>query len=182
MSHAIDLTLVIFFALVLIVTLVHLFQEFTGRAPFIPISSRMIPDIADALRLREGSVLYDLGSGDGRVSRALANMYSETKVVGIERSFVPFILSKLFSYRNPRPNLSFIRSDFFKMSFADATHIYLYLFPGVMPDLLITLQSELRPGTRVVSCDFTFPGKEPKEVIDLSETHRSKYKLYVYEF
>jgi SAM-dependent methyltransferase len=176
---AVDLFFVIFFALILIFACIHLYQEFTGRAPFIPISSRMIPDIISALELSEGSVLYDLGSGDGRVSRAIASQFPSVEVVGVERSFIPFVLSKLFSPNVP--NLRFVRKDFFNFSFENATHIYLYLFPGVMPDLLKKFEKELKPGTRVISCDFTFPGKVPLRVIDLAGTHRSKYKLYVYE-
>ncbi|MEK7211069.1 MAG: hypothetical protein AAB731_00360, partial [Patescibacteria group bacterium] len=83
---------------------------------------------------------------------------------------------------NPR-NVKILRKNFFRADLSAATHIFTYLFPKPMNELLPKFKKELKPGARVVSCDFLFKEKEPAEIIEL---HRSKNqlarRLYVYEF
>jgi ubiquinone/menaquinone biosynthesis C-methylase UbiE len=172
----------LFFVVLGIVLAVHLVQEFTGRAPFIPISQDVLEDIIDALQLAPGSVMYDLGSGDGRVVFAAAKR-PEVRAIGVERSVLPYVISQIEKRRKGAQQASFIRADFFKVNVGDATHVFLYLFPGLMNALLPKFEKELKPGTRVVSCDFKFKDKVPSHVIDL---HRKRFdlgrKIYVYEF
>jgi ubiquinone/menaquinone biosynthesis C-methylase UbiE len=162
---------------------VHLFQEFTGRAPFIPISQKVLADIVAALELEDDSVMYDLGSGDGRVVFAVAQARPSVKAIGVERSFFPYILSHIEKRRKNLTNADFKRANFFDVQVGDATHIFLYLFPGLMNALLPKFEKELKPGSRVVSCDFKFKDKQPVKVIDL---HRKNFdlgrKIYIYEF
>jgi precorrin-6B methylase 2 len=183
LQFVVDIVLLIFFVVVGVTLVVHLAQEVTGRAPFIPISKDVLDEIVSALELTKGSVLYDLGSGDGRVVFAAATYGEDVQVVGVERSFVPFVLSSFKRRRINSSNTKFIRANFFDVPVDDATHVFLYLFPGLMNLLLPKLQKELSPGTRVVSCDFKFKDKQPVKVIDM---HRKKTdlgrKLYIYEF
>ncbi len=173
----------IFFLVVGVVLTLHLMQEFTGKAPFIPISEDVLPDIVEALKLKDQSIFYDLGCGEGRVVFAVARAGSSIRAFGVERSFVPFILALWNKKKKNLINSFFIRKNFFNVPIHDATHVFLYLFPGLMDALLPKLQKELKPGTRVISCDFKFSQKEPVEVIDL---HRKRFdlgrKIYVYEF
>lgn len=175
--------MLIFFSVLAVVMATHLIQEVTGRAPFIPISMDVLPAIVDALKLYEGSVLYDLGSGDGRVVIAAALSNPTVKAIGVERSYLPFVVSSIDVYRKAIQNASFIRANFFDVDLKDASHVFLYLLPGLMNSLLPKLQKELKPGTRVVTCDFKFKDKQPVQIIDL---HRKSYdlgrKIYIYEF
>jgi ubiquinone/menaquinone biosynthesis C-methylase UbiE len=165
------------------VLLVHLIQELSGRAPFIPISQDVLKDIVRALELKEGSIMYDLGSGDGRVVFASALSNPSIKAVGIERSVLPYVLSHVEKKRKGAKNAHFVRANFFNVPIGDATHVFLYLFPGLMNALLPKFEKELKPGTRVISCDFKFKDKQPIEVINL---HRKEYdlgrKIYIYQF
>ncbi len=175
--------MLIFCVATIIILAVHLSQEFTGRAPFIPISQDVLGDIVTALGLKQGSVMYDLGSGDGRVVFAAALSQPSIKAIGVERSVLPFVLSHIEKKRKGATNAHFVRANFFNVPIGDATHIFLYLFPGLMNALLPKFEKELKPGTRVISCDFKFKDKQPIQVIDL---HRKKYnlgrKIYIYEF
>lgn len=174
--------LILFLGVISAFLLIHLFQEITGRAPFIPIDSVVLPDIVKALKLGEGSVLYDLGSGEGKVLFFATRTYPTIRAVGVERSYLPHFLARLRA-RNKYPNITFVRDDFFNVPVNDATHVFVYLFPSIMNALLPKLTQELKSGTRVVSCDFRFENKEPIEIIKLDRTRKDLgSKLYVYEF
>ena len=172
-----------FFVVLAVVLIIHLIQEVTGRAPFIPISQDVLADIVAALELKDGSIMYDLGSGDGRVVLAAALANPNIKAIGVERSFLPYVVSHAERKYRGAKNADFVRADFFDVPVGDATHVFLYLFPGLMNSLLPKFQKELKPGSRVVSCDFKFADKQPVKVIDL---HRKRYnlgrKIYIYEF
>lgn len=177
-------SLMLIFCIVMIVVLaMHLFQEFTGRAPFIPISQEILEDIVKALELKQGSIMYDLGSGDGRVVFASALSQPSIKAIGVERSVLPYVISHIEKKRKGTKNAHFVRANFFNVPMGEATHVFLYLFPGLMNALLPKFEKELKPGTRVVSCDFKFKDKQPIQIIDL---RRKKYnlgrKIYIYEF
>ncbi|MFA6406983.1 MAG: SAM-dependent methyltransferase [Patescibacteria group bacterium] len=172
-------------AMAVIVTVVVFFWEssliFT-RAPFIPSPAEIAPQILSALELDENSVLYDLGCGEGHILRAGSAIQPKAKFVGIERSWLPYFMA-IHKSRVGHPNLKFIRSSFFKCDLADANRVFIYLFPGLMNDLLPKLQRELKPGTRVVSCDFEFKGKQPIKVIDLGRPKNVLgRRLLVYQF
>lgn len=153
------------------------------HAPFVPIPQKVVSPIVDALRIRDGSVVYDLGCGDARVLAESYTRHPRAQYKGLEVATLPLILSwlKLKSIKKPH-TISVRRKDFFKENLSDATHIFVYLFPHVMDNLLPKFQKECKPGTRIVSCDFQFKDKVPIETIDLHRSPRvlGKY-IYVYE-
>ncbi len=156
----------------------------TAAAPFVSIPKEVLPEIVKALQIKEGDTVYDLGCGDGRVLAACHKFEPGAGYIGMERNFFAWLSAKMrfWFLGNPR-NISILRGNFFREDLAAATHIFTYLFPKPMDKLLLKFQKELRPGARVVSCDFSLKEKEPVEIIDL---RRSKSqlarKLYVYEF
>lgn len=168
-----------------IVTVGVLFWEssliFT-RAPFIPSPAEIAPQIIDALELDENSVLYDLGCGEGHILLAGESKQPKARFVGIERSWIPYLAAR-YNSRGNHPNLKFIRSSFFKCDLSSANRVFVYLFPGLMNDLLPKLQKELKPGTRLVSCDFEFKDKQPIKIIDLGRPRNMLgRRLLVYQF
>jgi hypothetical protein len=173
-------------ALAIVVTIAVLFWEssliFT-RAPFIPSPAEIAPQIIEALELDEKSVLYDLGCGEGHILLEGESKQPAAQFVGIERSWVPYLAAYFKSRDKEHPNLKFIRSSFFKCDLSPANRVFVYLFPGLMNDLLPKLQKELKPGTRLVSCDFEFKDKQPIKVIDLGRPKKSLgRRLLVYQF
>jgi tRNA G46 methylase TrmB len=140
------------------------------NAPFIPITQKILPRICELLELKSGNTVYDLGCGDGRFLIFAAQKYPETGFVGIESNFIAFWLAS-FNSRN------LTNVNFFKCDLSPADAIYAYLFPKVMNPLLDKLQKELRPGSKMVSCDFYFENKKPESILNL-DTH----KLYTYKF
>jgi len=175
------------FLLALVLLFIWMFSIIKAKVPFVSVPSKVLEDIEKALNLKDDSVVYDLGCGDGKVLFYLAKKYSKAKYIGIENSLFPLILAHVrnwwYKKVNKINNIEIIRGDFFDTDLSKATHIFTYLFPKVMDDLLPKLYTELKPGACLVSASFQFTGKKEKEVIDLK---RGKYqlakKIYIYEF
>ena len=156
----------------------------TQDAPFVPVPKKIIPHIVRALRLNKGDVMYDLGCGDARILTACYTDQPYASYKGMDVAFVPRVLAWLRLRKiKGRHSISIYKSNFFERDISDATHIFVFLLPSVMDNLLQKFQKECKPGTRVVSCDFPFKKKEPLEIIDLHRSARvlGRY-LYIYEF
>lgn len=157
-----------------------------AKVPFISVPTVILGDIAHALAIDDMSVVYDLGCGDARVLSYLAKQNRKATYIGIENGGFPALLARVITGWNKKRGqgtVQILQKDFFTEDLSRATHIFLYLYPNVMDDLLPKFDKELKKGTRVVSATFTFTQKQPIAEIDLQ---RSKYKLarklYVYEF
>ncbi len=161
----------------------YFFGRITTRVPFVPVSGEIVGNIIEALELKENSILYDLGSGDGRVLFAAAEKFPRVKLIGIEKAPLPLLLSRLPLFWRERTDISIVSEDFFNVPLHSATHVFTYLFPEIMDELLPKFEREFSPGTRLVSCDFVFSKKFPDKEIDLGrgEFKLSK-KLYIYIF
>ncbi len=173
--------IVIICILVMIVGLMYQWSLFATRAPFVEIPKEILGDIVKAMDVKPGSIVYDLGSGDGRVLAACYRKESDAKYIGIDKAIVPHVYAKFRLRKILGSNFKLLHKNFFRHDLSDATHIYVYLFPGLLKSLLPKLQKELKPGTRVVSCDFEFPDIKPVEVVDLNRPKGKRgRKLYVY--
>jgi len=180
-----DIILIIFLILLLFLTVVIMVLLFWSslitRAPFVPAPREILPAIVQALGLKEESVVYDLGCGDGRVLEACWNQQPQARYAGLEKDWLPFWLAKWRLRHNK--DIKIIQQNFFKHDLSGATHIFLYLFPEVMDQLLPKFEKELQSGARVVSCSFRFSHRDPTERIDL---HRPEgllgRELYIYDF
>lgn len=110
--------------------------------------------------INEDDIVYDLGSGDGRILIAAARVYG-AKAVGIEADPSRFIyswLNILVSGQVKRARVRF--GNLFKKNISDATIVTLFLFGPTNNRLKDKLLSELKPGTRIVSYIWTFEGWE----------------------
>ncbi len=140
------------------------------------------------LDLKDDSVFYDLGCGDGRVLFYLAKKVPKAKYKGVENGPFPLVFSYINKWVNRKKaggnRVEIIKKDFFEQDLSDATHVFAYLYPNIMDDLLPKFDKELPKGTKVVSTSFQFTLKRPIAEIDLE---RNGYfdlarKLYIYEF
>lgn len=149
--------------------------------PFVAAPRRTAEALGELCKLDATSVFYDLGCGDGRFVAGLATQYPKAKCIGVECAPLPSLLLWLRMRLSTLPNMRFMYKNFAEVNLADATHIYVYLFPHIMERLLPKLTAELRPGTRVVSCDFVFKSRAPSAIVPL-DTTKHPHKLYVYDF
>ncbi len=176
---------ILFFFLIIFILLGLLFllQPLFSFVPFIPVQRKVLDEIFLNLKLEENSVLYDLGCGDGRILFEAKKRNRSISCVGIEIAPFPFLFTKIKSLLHSSKNIHILYGNFFNIDISPASHIFLYLFPEVLDDLLPKFEKELKPGTRIVSCDFQFSKREPNKVIEIKPTKWQKNKkLYIYDF
>lgn len=122
--------------------------------PFVPTDDRVIEAMLNLAELKADDVLYDLGSGDGRIVVAAARDYGASSV-GIEMDTVR-IADAMEYAGNSRVEfmVDFIEDNIFTADFSEATVVTLYLLDAVNVRLRPRLLNQLRPGTRVISQTF----------------------------
>jgi len=121
---------------------------------FVPTPHEVVDDMLRLANVRKGDVLYDLGSGDGRIAIAAAKKYG-IKAVGIDIDPQRIREATENARRAGVGDLvQFRQEDLFKADFREATVVTLYLLPDLNVKLRPRLWNELEPGTRVVSHQF----------------------------
>jgi SAM-dependent methyltransferase len=103
-------------------------------------------------------VVYDLGSGDGRLPILAAQLHG-ARGVGIEID--PKLVATARASAKEAgvsDRVTFIEGDLFDADISQATVVTLYLSTSLMRQIEAKLKSELRPGTRIVSHQFWFQG------------------------
>jgi SAM-dependent methyltransferase len=129
-------------------------------------------NIADAMlklaNVGPDDVVYDLGSGDGRIPIIAAQKYG-ARGVGIEID--PRLVERSWEIANQAEvanRVSFIVGDLFEADLGKATVITAYLSPSIMKILEPKFRA-LKPGTRIVSHQFWMPGWEPDKKVQVDE-------------
>jgi len=181
MEFAAAFLLVLFGAVLIIATWylsTSIENAFRNLPPFLPSTNGVVEKLPSILKLTKDSVFYDIGSGNGKVIFAMARVYPESCCIGIERGSFQYFLGRTRSYFYPQSNVTLIRDDFFNAHVKNATHLYLYLLPHTVQTLFPKLESELKPGSIVVSCDFPYKKREADKIIEISGTNA--HTLYVY--
>ncbi len=129
------------------------------------------PEVVDAMltaaRVTSADIVYDLGSGDGRIVITAAKNYG-ARGVGIE------INPQLIAESNASARaagvshlVQFIQGDLFTADFSAATVVTLYLGPSLNERIKPRLLRELRPGTRVVSHVYDMLGWASDQRVDV---------------
>jgi SAM-dependent methyltransferase len=168
----------------------RLVEESSGRtaergpgqlAPFDPTPQEAVARMLTLARVKSGDVLYDLGSGDGRLVIAAAKKFG-AKAVGFEIDPGLVKLARENARKEGVENLvEFRQQDFLNADLSPASVVTLYLsYDGnlaVRPQLM----QQLRPGARVVSYTFDMGDWSPK----IAESYRDKggdtHMLYLWE-
>lgn len=133
---------------------------------YVPTPQDVVEDMLRLADVRTGDVLYDLGSGDGRIAVTAAKKYG-VRAVGIDID--PERIAE--ASRNARRSgvaklVSFRQQDLFQADFREATVVTLYLLPDLNLKLRPRLWAELRPGTRVVSHQFDMGDWKPEKTLE----------------
>lgn len=129
---------------------------------FVPTSEAVVDQMLSLARVTSNDIVYDLGSGDGRIVILAAQKYG-ARGVGIEID--PRLVAtarQVAREGEVSHKVQFIEGDLFDADISSATVVTLYLSPSVNARLEPKLKKELRPGTRVVSHQFPI-GRWPAE-------------------
>jgi tRNA A58 N-methylase Trm61 len=153
-------------------------------APFVASPTSVVRQMLILADLKPGDVLYDLGSGDGRAVIMAAQDFGATSV-GIELRD-DLAKKALISINEAGLNekAQIIQKDIFNVNLSSANVVFLYLTTSANERIRPKLESELRPGTRVVSHDYEVLGWKPERVNNFCENPKLGYPshtLYVYK-
>ena len=132
--------------------------------------------VAQMLRLAgvgRNDVVYDLGSGDGRLVIAAARDFG-ARGVGVEID-PRLVAQSVESARRAGvgDRVTFREQDLFQTDLADATVVTLYLSPASNLRLRPKLLRELRPGARIVSHDFDMGDWPPARALRIDVMERA---------
>jgi cyclopropane fatty-acyl-phospholipid synthase-like methyltransferase len=133
-----------------------------------------------AANIGKEDVVYDLGSGDGRIVVEAASRY-QCRAIGLEidRDLVAYSREKA-KKANVEKLVTIKDEDLFKTDFSDATVVTVYLFPNLLKRLMPQFE-RLKPGTRIVSHQFEIPDLKPEQTLTVESTETgAKHTIYVW--
>ena len=142
-------------------------QGWSLEVIYVPTPHEVVDEMLRVAGVKPGDVLYDLGSGDGRIPIAAAQKF------GIRATGIDIDAERIQeAEQNARAAgvtdlVQFRREDLFKADFRDATVVTLYLLPDLNARLRPRLWAELKPGTRIVSHQFAMGDWLPEKTIEL---------------
>ena len=130
-------------------------------AIFIPTPRKIVEKMLKIAEVKEDDILYDLGSGDGRILIEAAEKY-KVKTIGVEADPLRVFWSRArIRSREMHDRVKVIWGNFLKSDLSGATVVTVYQGKGINRKLVKKLEKELKPGARVVSYIFSFDGWEP---------------------
>jgi tRNA G37 N-methylase Trm5 len=131
--------------------------------PFVPSPQEVVDKMIELAGVKKGDVVYDMGSGDGRIVIAAAK--KGAKAVGFEIDGDLVKESRENIHKAGVQDLGEIRQqDILTVDFSPASVVTMYLLPDVNLKLRPNLLKQLRPGSRVVSHSFDMGDWKPDKI------------------
>jgi len=138
--------------------------------PYVPTSMNVVDSMLELAGVTNDDVVYDLGSGDGRIVIRAAEKYGARGVgIEIDEELVEEARQNADS-AGVADRVTFRQGDLFDADIGEATVVTLYLLPTINLRLRPKLFEELAPGTRVVSHDFDMDEWEHEERIEVGSS------------
>ena len=136
---------------------------------FVPTSTEVVDAMLKLAKVTSSDLVYDLGSGDGRIVIAAEKMYGARGVgIDIDPERVREATANARS-SGVADKVTFRTEDFFTADISPATVVMLYLSPIVNSRLSGKLMKELKPGTRIVSHAFDMGDWKPQQRVMVSD-------------
>lgn len=152
--------------------------ERSPDVPYVPTPEAVVNEMLSLAKVGSEDVLYDLGSGDGRIPITAAQKFG-TRGVGID------INPQRVQEANENAKeagvtdlVEFRQQDLFESDFSEATVVTLYLLPDINLKLRPQLFEQLKPGTRIVSHDFDMGDWKPERVVEVKGPTRTHTLYY----
>ena len=130
---------------------------------YVPTPQDVVDAMLNLAQVKSTDVIYDLGSGDGRIPITAAQKYG-ARGVGIDIN--PERITEAndnLKKANVGDKVKFLTADLFETDISEATVVTLYLLQSLNEKLRPKLFKELKPGTRVVSHAFSMGDAWPPE-------------------
>ena len=152
-----------------LISVASAFAQPAVRTPdtvYIPTPHEVVTAMLRLAHVGPRDVVYDLGSGDGRIAIAAVKEFGAAHAVGIELDPVRVQEAKEYARKaGVADRVEFKREDLFDSDLRGATVVTLYLSSTINAKLKPKFFAELRPGARVVSHVFDTPDWIPDDHI-----------------
>jgi ubiquinone/menaquinone biosynthesis C-methylase UbiE len=157
-------------------------QQFGGAenlAPYIPTPQLLVERMLEAGHVKPGDVVYDLGSGDGRIVITAAQKFG-AKAVGVEiRADLCRIATEKIKSLGLDDRVRMVQGNVMRVDLSPADVVTLYLATDANEMLRPNLEKYLKNGARVVSHEYAVPGWKPNVVDKDQERHGHTIYLYL---
>jgi tRNA A58 N-methylase Trm61 len=138
--------------------------EAPARRPdviYVPTPQEVVDAMLKLANVTQEDVIYDLGSGDGRIPITAAKNFGARGVgIDIDPQRIREANANL-KLAGVEDRVTFLNQDLFTTDISEATVVTLYLLPSLNLKLIPKLNKELKPGTRVVSNSFDMGSAAP---------------------
>jgi predicted RNA methylase len=153
-------------------------------APYVPSPPQVIRHMLNLAQLKPREVFFDLGAGDGRAVIMAAKDFG-ARAVGVElrEDLVKKALSTVYE-NSLQDRVTIVNGDMFNVDLTSADVIFLYLTTSANEKVKPKLETELKPGVRVVSHDYEIVGWKPVKVENFCENPTLGYPshtIYLYK-
>jgi cyclopropane fatty-acyl-phospholipid synthase-like methyltransferase len=146
---------------VMLLIAAHSKPDYPEEIPFVPTPIEVVDKMLELAEVKKGDMLYDLGSGDGRIVIRAARKYG-IRAVGIEMDRLLLAKANKDAKAAGVSHLVQFRSeDALKADISAATVVTLYMLPWFNAKIKPNLKAMLKPGARIVAHDFGIEGWEP---------------------
>lgn len=151
------------------------------EVPFVPTPVEVVDRMLELAQVRKGDVVYDLGSGDGRIVIRAAKRYG-ARGVGVEIEPNLVRVSRDNARKEGVEHLvEFYEQDALTVDLSRATVVTLYMLPEFNLKLRPILERDLKPGARVVSHDFPVEGWSPQKIEKVGGGFLHQHTLYLWK-
>ncbi len=131
---------------------------------FVATPPEVVREMLTIAGVKPGDVVYDLGSGDGRIVISAVKDFGASRGVGIdldpERTAEATANARVAGVAD---RVTFLTQDLFASDFSEASVVAVYLLPQLLQRLTPTLRA-LEPGTRIVSHNYDLGPAWPPDV------------------
>lgn len=148
--------------------------------PYVPTPQKVVDRMLELAQVKKGDVVYDLGSGDGRIVITAAKEYG-VKAIGFEIDPERIKESQQNIKKAGVEHLVEIRrQDIRTVDLSPASVLTMYLLPEVNMMIRPNIWREMKPGSRVVSHDFDMGDWKPLKTETIEDGSNWNHTLYLW--
>jgi len=153
-------------------------------APYVQTPPEVVLKMLEMAKVDKNDVVYDLGSGDGRIVITAAQKFG-AKAIGIEidpeliRESDRELKAAIAQTPEISDRIKFIKQDLFKSDLGDASVITLYLLPQANLRVRSEILPKLKRGTRVISHEYAL-GDLPPNQIEKIKVGNHEHRIYLW--
>ena len=162
--------------------------DFPEEIPFVPTPIEVVDKMLELAEVKKGDVVYDLGSGDGRIVIRAAKKFG-ARAVGIEMDRLLLAKARQDAKAAGVSHLvEFRAEDAMKVDLSKATVVTLYMLPWFNEAMKPSFKKYLKRGARIVAHDFGIEGWAPDKTVKLPDPEKKLgglihyHTLYLWQY